>query len=47
MSRHGEAHLMLFRPVWHPDSREQPRIAIPDLGPFIAEQLAGATSNTV
>ena len=29
------------------DAREQPRIAIPDLGPFIAEQLANAKSNTV
>jgi glycyl-tRNA synthetase len=33
--------------VRYRDSREQPRVAIPDLAPFITEQLASAKSNTV
>jgi len=33
--------------VRYRDSREQPRVAIPELAPFIAEQLEGAKSNIV
>ncbi len=33
--------------VRYRDSREQPRVAIPDLAPFIAEQLENAKSNIV
>jgi glycyl-tRNA synthetase len=33
--------------VRHRDSREQPRVAIPDLGPFIAEKIENAKSNRV
>ena len=33
--------------VRHRDSREQPRIAIPDLGPYLAEKIENAKSNRV
>jgi len=33
--------------VRYRDSREQPRVAIPDLAPFIAEKLENAKSNLV